>query len=289
MNILFLGGTRFFGIHAVKALLDKGHDLTVATRGNRRGDFGGRGERLVVERTDPVSLRKNLGGRQFDVVYDNLAYSSNDVRILLDCISPGRYIMTSSASVYGIGGTMLTEADFDSLSYELQWCEREEVSYPRGKRQAECALFQRYPETPSVAVRFPFVLGGDDYTRRLYFYVEHVVGRQPMHIDNPHAEQGFILSHEAGAFLAWLADRDLTGCINACSRGSMTIMEAIAYVEGKTGETAVLSPDGDPAPYNGNAGYSLDTSRAEKAGFVFSNLHDWVYGLLDALIQACYI
>lgn len=33
MNILILGGTRFFGIDTVHELLRKGHDVTIATRG----------------------------------------------------------------------------------------------------------------------------------------------------------------------------------------------------------------------------------------------------------------
>ena len=33
MNILVIGGTRFFGIHMVNKLLEQGHDITIATRG----------------------------------------------------------------------------------------------------------------------------------------------------------------------------------------------------------------------------------------------------------------
>lgn len=32
MNILVIGGTRFFGIHTVKRLLESGHTVTAATR-----------------------------------------------------------------------------------------------------------------------------------------------------------------------------------------------------------------------------------------------------------------
>ena len=33
MNILVIGGTRYFGIHMVNKLLEQGHDITIATRG----------------------------------------------------------------------------------------------------------------------------------------------------------------------------------------------------------------------------------------------------------------
>ena len=33
MDILILGGTRFFGIHMVNELINQGHNITIATRG----------------------------------------------------------------------------------------------------------------------------------------------------------------------------------------------------------------------------------------------------------------
>lgn len=58
MNVLVLGGTRYFGIPMVKELLVKGHDVTIATRGNAGNDFGDRVERIIVERTDAGSMEK---------------------------------------------------------------------------------------------------------------------------------------------------------------------------------------------------------------------------------------
>lgn len=40
MNILVIGGTRFFGIHMVNELLTAGHDVTIATRGKVSDSFG---------------------------------------------------------------------------------------------------------------------------------------------------------------------------------------------------------------------------------------------------------
>ena len=40
MNILVIGGTRFFGIHMVNELLTAGHDVTIATRGKASDSFG---------------------------------------------------------------------------------------------------------------------------------------------------------------------------------------------------------------------------------------------------------
>ena len=35
MNILVIGGTRYFGIHMVNKLLEQGHRVTIATRGKK--------------------------------------------------------------------------------------------------------------------------------------------------------------------------------------------------------------------------------------------------------------
>ena len=39
MEILVIGGTRFFGIHMVNKLLENGHDVTIATRGKASDDY----------------------------------------------------------------------------------------------------------------------------------------------------------------------------------------------------------------------------------------------------------
>jgi nucleoside-diphosphate-sugar epimerase len=39
MNILILGGTRFWGKELVKNLINNGHSITIATRGNREIPF----------------------------------------------------------------------------------------------------------------------------------------------------------------------------------------------------------------------------------------------------------
>lgn len=61
---------------------------------------------------------------------------------------------------------------------------------------------QQYPMKNAAFVRFPYVIGRDDYTDRLYFYVEHVVRQKPMYIDNMDAQMSFISVDDAGRLLA---------------------------------------------------------------------------------------
>ncbi|MDF2589469.1 MAG: reductase [Anaerocolumna sp.] len=285
MNILVLGGTRFAGVHLVNALLDNGHQVTIATRGITQDNFGNKVKRIKLDRTSKESLTKELSNSTYDVICDSLAYCSNDVKYLLDVVSCNRYVMISTMSVYHNLHPNIREEEFDPLDYSLKWCDRADYPYDEVKRQAECALFKEYPNQSSVAVRFPFIIGEDDYTKRLYFYVEHVMKGIPMYINNLHSQMAFIQSIEAGNFLAFLVKHSFTGCINGCSHGTISIHEIINYVEKKANVKAIYSMDGDTAPYNHADDYSLSTIRGEELGFKFQDLKNWIYELLDYYIE----
>jgi nucleoside-diphosphate-sugar epimerase len=283
MKVLVLGGTRYFGIHMVNSLLKNGHEVTIATRGRRKDNFGSAVERLILERTDPASIAAALAGRRFDAACDSLAFCSDDIRNLLGTLNCRRYVMTSSAAVYDKMRPGMKEAEFDPYSNSLTWGSL--MEYGEGKRQAETALFQRYKNFEGAAVRFPFVIGGDDYTGRLLFYVENTVKGKPMRIDNPDEELSFIRSDEAGAFLAWTAEKEFSGPVNASSKGTISVRKIIRYVESRTGKKAGFSSSGLAGPYNGQEAFSLDTAKAEALGFRFSTLDDWIFVLLDSLIK----
>lgn len=284
MEILVLGGTRFFGIHMVNDLLDKGHNVTVATRGRTPDGFGDRVSRICFERTDPASVREAVSGRHYDVIIDKIAYCSNDIRSIMEAGDFGRYIYMSSTAVYDPKHPDTREDDFDGRAGDLIWCDRPDFPYNVIKRHAEYALWQEYPDRNWTAVRYPFVIGKDDYTKRLLFYVEHVMKQIPMHIDDPDCQMGFIRSDEAGKFMSFLVEKDIRGAVNGSSRGTISVRNILDYVEKKTGTKAVLSDGGDKAPYNGEPEYSINTNKAESLGFSFSSLDDWIYELLDYYI-----
>lgn len=286
MKILVVGGTQFVGVHLVRNMLDSGHEVTIATRGKTKDEFGEKVNRLIIERTDKDSLKQALNGKHFDVVYDSQAYSSNEVKYLLDVVSCGRYIETSTVSVYNPNFRVSQpESDFDPLSYPLKWCSRHDFSYDEVKRQAECAIFQSYGHVSSVAVRFPLIIGEDDYTKRLYFYVDRIVNAKPIHINNLSAQIEFIMSDDAGKFLAWLASSNFCGSINAANRGSVSFAGIVEYMEAKSGVKMLLSDAGEAAPLNGFPDYGLDLSLAEKHGYEFHNLYTRLYELLDKYID----
>ena len=284
MKILVIGGTRFMGKHLVNELLKAGHEVTIATRGITKDNLGDSVKRIGIDRQCEDSLKAGFANMNFDVVYDSLAYCSNDIKILLDNISCHKYITISTTAVYDKHmGTR--EEDFNPLTKKLIWCDRTEFPYGEIKRQAECALFQQYAHIHSVAVRFPFVVGEDDYTKRLYFYVDHILNQKPMYVDNFDKQMAFVRSDEAGKFLAYFANNDYAGPINGASSSTVSIGDISDYVESKTGKKAILALKGEPAPYNGEKEYSINTDKAGALGFDFSPLKEWIYGLVDIYIE----
>ena len=285
MKILVIGGTRFFGIHMVNELLEKGHDVTIATRGISSDEYGDKVKRIILERTNEESVKEALSGVHYDVVIDKIAYCSNDIKYVMEAVDCDKYMYMSSTSVYEPKHMNTMESDFDGTSKELIWCDRFVFPYEQIKRQAEYALWQKYSSRNWIAVRYPFVIGKDDYTKRLLFYVEHVMKSIPMNIDNLDYQMGFIRSDEAGKFMAFLVDKEVKGAINGSAEGTISIREIIDYVEKKTGSKAIIDKGGENATYNRKPEYSINTEKAQALGFQFSVLHDWIYELLDYYIE----
>lgn len=281
MKILVLGGTRFFGIRMVQDLLKMGHEVAIGTRGISKDPFGEQVKRITLDRSNGESLRQALQGKRFDLVIDKIAYCSNDIKRLLDFVDCQKYIYMSTTAVYAPKKINLVEEDFDPLAMDLVWCERKDFPYGQVKMQAEAAITQKYPGQKYIAVRYPVVLGKDDYTKRLLFYAEHVARSVPMYIDNLDAQMSFIRSDEAGAFMAFLADNNFCGAVNGASKGTVSLREIIEFLEKKTGKKALLSADGEAAPYNGESEFSVNTDKAKAMGFEFSDVNDWIYDLLE--------
>lgn len=286
MNILILGGTRYFGVNMIEILLNQGHTITIATRGLTPDDFGERIERVVVERLSRESMKQAFDGKFYDVIYDKIGYSSEDVSSILDFAKCNKYIFMSTAGIYDVKHICIREHEFNACETPYVMCKRGEFVYSFVKQQAERILEQKYSHVNHTAVRYPVVLGPNDYTKRLLFYVNSVKNGTPMYIDNIDAELCYISQYDAAQFLAYLADNDSPCAINGASNGTVSLRKLISYIEKKCGKTAIIDLDGEPAPFNGETDYSLDTSKANQIGYTFENIDDWIYGLIDFYLQS---
>lgn len=285
MEILVAGGTRYMGRYLVWELLNRGHQVTILSRGQTEDPFGDRVQRIRGDRYQQQELAKIFRGKSYDVICDSLAYTSNDVMTLLEAVSCKRYVQISSASVYEEWHLGMKEEEYQPELEVLMNCQRGEVPYSVGKRQAEAAIAQRYGNLSHAMVRFPFVLGPDDYTGRLEFYVEHIRNSKGFFTDNPEAGLAFVHGKEAGVFLAHLVESDYCGPINGASYGRVSIREIAEYLFTKVGGKMVMEDQAKEAPYNLEQDYDLCLKRAESTGYVFSELKDWFWDLVDYYIK----
>ncbi len=289
-KVLVLGGTRYFGKRLVNLLLQEGtHEVTVATRGLTEAEFTGPVNRLVLDRSDESSLAKAAEAGPWDVVYDNICYSPNEAMAAVRAFDGrvGRYVLTSTLSVYGFGKSPLSEEDFNPYEYKWGAGDRSELEYGEAKRQAEAVFFQK-AGFPVAAMRIPIVLGPDDYTRRLHFHVERVMNGTPIGLPDVEAAMSFISSAETAAFLLWLGSSDLTGPVNASSDGELTISRMLDLIEQETGKEArVLSENEvsqeNESPFGISSSWVLDISKAKAAGYHFGHVMDWMPDLIKEI------
>lgn len=288
-KILVLGGTRFFGQKLVELLLEEGHQVTIATRGQNKHPFGEKVEHIQLDRSDKETFAAAIEGRSFDIVYDNICYSPNDAKAFCDIFNGriGKLVFTSTLSTYDADGKAKVEGDFDPYTYEIRMGNSTDFSYGEGKRQAE-AVFYKYATFPVVAVRFPIVMGEDDYTERLHFHVSRVENGQPIGFINMDAEMSFIQATEAALFLQWASMNDIEGPINATANGTISLKHLMDLVEeatGKRAKIALLGNEESRSPYAIPASWYMDNSKAVQAGFPFSNLTDWLRDLVISIAK----
>jgi nucleoside-diphosphate-sugar epimerase len=282
---LIFGGTRFFGVNLVRSLLDQGIEVTIATRQQTEDPFGEEVKRLKVDRFDEDSVTKAVEGKEWDVVFDQICFSSSDAQITTNALEGKikKYIFTSTLSVYD-NGEQITEEQFDPYTYQLKMVDKEEVSYQEGKRQAEAYFFQRAP-FPVVAVRIPIVLGEEDYTGRLLYYINSVKNEEPVYFPAPDASMGFIHQQEAGQFISWIASTDFKGPINACASGEISMKNLIGLIAERVKKEPIIDTENErESPYGVEQTWTVTNERASKLGYRFSKLEDWLPGLIANLV-----
>ncbi|KOA19966.1 NAD dependent epimerase/dehydratase family protein [Clostridium homopropionicum DSM 5847] len=275
-KVLVFGGTRFFGKKLVKALIDNGHDVTIATRGITKDNFSDKVKRVIVDRDDENALMEAFRDKSYDVIYDNICYSPNAAKYACNVFNDNvnKYIFTSTLSVYD-AGLNLKEENFDPYGYKIKYGKRDDFDYGEGKRLAEAVFFQEAP-FQVVAVRFPVVIGEEDYTNRLISYSDNICKGEAFYVDNLDSTMSFISSQEAGEFLHWISTKDFQGPINACCNGTIKIKEIIKLCEEKYNKKWISAEDNSEkaGAFNGFYKFTLENKKAREMGFRFKNVFE---------------
>lgn len=281
MRALILGGNRFFGKRLARLLLEAGDHVTLLNRGHADDGFGGAVHRLRADRKDPKALEAALGSSAWDVVFDQVCFDAVEAADACRLFKEraGRYVFTSTGSVYGFDKReWQTEGDFNPFSYKFDRQVAAAVDYGEAKRQAEAVFFQS-SQVPVVAVRFPIVLGDDDYTGRLKFHVDHAREGRAVYFPNPNAEMTFIHSEDAARALFHFRTSPFEGPINAASQDPLRFTDLAKMIEKETGHPLLFAKGeaaGDPSPFGVKKSWMLCSEKLEAEGFLCRPLKDWL-------------
>ena len=299
MKLLLLGGTKFLGRATVEAALDRGHEVTLFTRGETNPELFPKAEKLRGDRSADLSA---LEGRRWDAVVDTSGYFPSAARASAEALrdSVGRYLFVSSISAY---------ADFsdgpneDSKRAELaEGAPMDEMlpeyeNYGALKALSEDAVTDVFGDR-AIVVRPGLIVGPHDPTGR-FTYWPHRIARGGDFVIPETADGRFqiIDARDLGAWLVELLEREESGAFNATHPG-LTWAELVQSGLRVTGAAANpvwvaedwLAEQGvgewmevpmwlrDPEWVGMNR---ADVSRALGAGLTFRPLDETVRGVLD--------
>lgn len=218
-NILILGGTKYLGLEFYKIISNhKDFSISVASRGIIEGS-----DQKFIDRKDKNDLKNLLLEKKYDIIIDFICYSGSDAILLKDAIdksnSNPHLIIISSIYVYGAPDRLtehriFSEEDFKAQDYFYFNKDRPEVSYLEGKRQMEAFFTQNYYQENLSIVRFPIILGHNDYTGRTRFYSDLIVENKkinPLFIENA---SNYIFTDEAANSLLLFCKEVIAGTFN---------------------------------------------------------------------------
>ena len=284
-NVLVIGDIKTIERPLIKKLLQLGNNVTVANKGLSSDDFGIDIARLNMDAASPKSTGKALSGKHFDVVFDNMAFCSNYVENILSNVQCDRYIQISSIQAYKDLSMNMPESQFVPENAELVMCNRREVDYVEGRRQAEAVLYQKYHDISAVSVRLPYVMPNP----LLSVYCENIIQGIPLNIANPERAFTFVKDNDVADFLVWVANQDISGPVNFSGSGFVTVQDIIGYIENKLGKKAVILNDSllpsEPFfKFNENS-YSLNLDKIISAGYRPADINSWFWKTLDEYIK----
>ena len=150
-RVLFIGGSGIISSACAALALERGLELTVLNRGESRTRPLPDGARVLrADVRDPAAVSAALGGEEFDVVVDFVAFTPDHVRADVERFAGrvGQYVFISSASAYQTPPARLPVTESTPLRNPA-W------RYSRDKIACEDVLVAAYRDTgfPATVVR----------------------------------------------------------------------------------------------------------------------------------------
>ena len=177
LKILILGGTSFLGPHQIAYALERGHDVSIFTRGKTipriHQELFSKVEKLVGDREDDLEALKN---RTWDVVIDNsgrkVKWTEDTAKLLEKNV--GYYMYTSSISVYYLYTfDHYPEESYIVLEIPEDADPRDIPTYEYGvmKANSELAAINHFGADRTMVVRPALIVGPGDRTDRFPYWM----------------------------------------------------------------------------------------------------------------------
>jgi nucleoside-diphosphate-sugar epimerase len=231
-RILMLGGTGFIGPNMVRYAVERGHEVTIFTRGRSEVDLPEGVEHLIGDRNDDHTA---LAGRTWDVVLDNNAqdyrWVQTSAALLADAVD--HYVFVSSISAYDLTGlgdpeTVMTEPlvdeDFQRIVPPEGWSDGDDAPYGLMKTLSEDIAHAAFPGRTTV-VRPGLIVGpGDPTDRFTYWPVRLDDGGEVLAPGNPEHAVQVIDQRDLTEWIVRLAENRTMGDFNGTGPGDRLSM-----------------------------------------------------------------
>jgi 2'-hydroxyisoflavone reductase len=231
MRVLVLGGTVFLGRHVVAAALDRGHEVTLFTRGLHGAAAPG-AEHVRGDRARDLSA---LEGREWDVVIDTSGYEAEHVARSCAVLagSGAHLVFVSSCSVYPAWPAERVDEDSPVWESGDDYGAQKAAS----ERAAEAAMPGRV-----ASVRAGLICGPHDNVFRLPWWVRRIAagGRVPAPGDHARTVQ-LVDARDLATWMLDLGERRVAGAFNGTApAGRTTFGEVLDATVAATGSGAEL-------------------------------------------------
>lgn len=240
LRILILGGTSFIGPHQVRYALERGHSVSIFTRGTTQpalfSEAFDRVEHLVGDRSDNLDA---LRGRTWDVVIDNsgqrVEWARDSAQLLKD--SAERYLYVSSTGVYYPYLTTNIHEDTPLVLEDDPPQERH--SYGVMKSLSEIEVQNAFGDR-ALVVRPQYILGPGDRTGRSAFWPVRIQHGGEVLVPGRKADPVMLIDvRDLTEWMIHLLEDGTTGTFNAAGPASPLTMEEFIYAVRATTSSSV--------------------------------------------------
>ena len=167
LDLLVLGGTGFIGPHLVRLAVERGHKVSIFTRGRKNPDLPESVVRLTGDRNGELAA---LVGKRWDAVVDDSASKPEWVTLSATLLakSAGRYLFTSSTGVYY---PYLTQGLDETTAPHLEVKDANDGSEAYGVAKAQCEkiVTDTFGDR-GLVVRPTYIVGPGDTTDRFPYW-----------------------------------------------------------------------------------------------------------------------